>query len=76
MEGRTEELDHILLFAWPSEKLDVDALYSVAFETLAAQVCFDQLHELIIDDVSEGVVVLVVQMDVLECVYIKIHLVV
>lgn len=76
MEGRTEELDHILLFAWPSEKLDVDALYSVAFEALAAKVCFDQLHELIIDDVPEGVVVLVVQMDVLECVYIKIHLVV
>ena len=68
--------DRIFLFAWSSDKLDVETLYLVAFYALSAQVRFDQSYQFVVNYIPEDMIVLVVEMDVLECIYIKIHLVV
>ncbi len=68
--------DCVFLSCRSAYKLDVEAFNLVSADSFAAQVGLDDLYELIIDDVAECVVGGVVEMDVLECVYIEVHFVV
>ena len=69
-------LDAVFLSSRSSNQLNVKAFYLVAFYAFSAQMRFDQGYELVVDHVPEDVIVLVVEVDVLECVYIEVHLVV
>ncbi len=68
--------DSIFFSCRSSDQLDVEAFYLVAADSFAAQVGLYDFDKFVVDDVAEGVVVGVVEMDVLECVNVEVHLVV
>lgn len=68
--------DQIFLFVRTSYQLDVYAFNLISLDSFAAQVRFDHCDQFVVYHISECVVFVVVEMYVLECVHIKIHLVV
>ena len=59
-----------------SYQLDVDVFNPVAFELAPCKVLFHQIQKLFIYDVSVFMVLSVIDMQMLECVHIEVHLVV
>ena len=66
----------MLLAGRAAYKLYVDALDLIAPESLSSQMRLDHCYELVIYHILENMVLLIVQMHMLECVDIKVHLVV
>ena len=62
--------------ARPADYLDVDTFYLVAPESLAAQMGLDIINQLVVLKVPECIVDGIVQVNVLGCVHVEIHLVV
>ena len=68
--------DGVLLLCRTSDELDINAFQFVAFESLPSQIRFDNGYQLVVYHILVCVVFVVVEVYVLECIYVKIHLVV